>query len=107
MANIELMQVAPSGDQICNQYKWRHLVAKSGTNASGAIQVTKFVANASSATWWPRLEPMVTVLHVGQIPSSQDYLKLLSARKLIQVEMLYSGYVVPLAMSYSWEQPAS
>ena len=34
---LELMQVAQSGGQICNQCKWRHLVAKIGTNASGAI----------------------------------------------------------------------
>ena len=31
------MQVVPSGDQICNQCMWLHLVAKFGTNASGAI----------------------------------------------------------------------
>ena len=39
------MQVAPSGGQICNQCKWRHLVAKFGTNASGAI-------------WWPIFQLM-------------------------------------------------
>ena len=38
--NLELMQVAPSGGQIC---KWPHLVLKFGTNASGAI-------------WWPNLD---------------------------------------------------
>ena len=31
------MQVTPSGGQICNQCKWRHLVAKFGTNASGIL----------------------------------------------------------------------
>ena len=36
---------APSGGQICNLCKWRHLVAK-------------FVTNASGATWWPNFEPM-------------------------------------------------
>ena len=60
--------------------------------------MTKFVTNASSATWWPKLEPMLIALHVGQISFSQDYFKLLSVRKLIQVEMLYPGSVVPLAM---------
>ena len=30
-------QVAPSGDQIWNYCKWRHLVAKFWTDASGAI----------------------------------------------------------------------
>ena len=43
--NLQLMQVAPSGGQICNQFKWRHLVAE-------------FVTDASGATWWPNLEPM-------------------------------------------------
>ena len=42
---MQLMQVAPSGGQICNLCKWRHLVAK-------------FVTDASGATWWPNLEPM-------------------------------------------------
>ena len=36
---------APSGGQICNQCKWRHLVAKFGTDSSGTI-------------WWPNLEVM-------------------------------------------------
>ena len=31
------MQVVPSGGQICNQCKWRHLVAKIVTNTSDAI----------------------------------------------------------------------
>ena len=30
--HVELMQVAPPVGQICNQYKWRHLVAKFITN---------------------------------------------------------------------------
>ena len=37
------MQVAPPGDQVCYQCKWRHLMAKFGTSASGA-------------TWWPSLK---------------------------------------------------
>ena len=36
-SNLQLMQVAPSGGQICNACKWRHLVAKFATYASGAI----------------------------------------------------------------------
>ena len=31
------MQVAPSGGQICDQCKWRHLVAKFATNAGAAM----------------------------------------------------------------------
>ena len=34
---VQLMQVVPSGGQICNWCKWRHLVAKFTTNASCAI----------------------------------------------------------------------
>ena len=35
--NLQLMQVAPSGGQICNLCKWPHLVDKFAHNASGAI----------------------------------------------------------------------
>ena len=35
-------------------YKWRHLVGKFATNASGAI-------------WWPKLKQMLIALHIGQI----------------------------------------
>ena len=51
---LQLMQVAPSGGQICNLCKWCHLVAK-------------LVTKANIATWWPKLEPMLIALHVGQI----------------------------------------
>ena len=62
------------------------------------MQVALSGGHARSAIWWPKLEPMLIALHVGQISFSQDYFKLLSVRKLIQVEMLYPGSVVPLAM---------
>ena len=29
--------------------------------------MAKFVTNASSATWWPKLEPMLIALHIGRI----------------------------------------
>ena len=48
------MQVVPSGGQICNQCKWRHLVAKFATYASGAI-------------WWPNLHLMQVASSGGQI----------------------------------------
>ena len=51
---LESMQVVPSGGQIFNQCKWRHLVAKIGTNASGAI-------------WWPNLQLMQVAPSGGQI----------------------------------------
>ena len=46
------MQVAPFGGPICNQCKWRHLVAKFATNASGAI-------------WWPNLELMQVAFYLA------------------------------------------
>ena len=74
--NLELMQVVPSGGQICNQCKWRHLVAKFETNASGAI-------------WWPNLQ----LIQVA--PSGNHALWSLN---LVQVTESISGSVVPLAM---------
>ena len=42
------MQVTPPGDQICNLYKWRHLVTK----LSGALYLmAKFVLIGQSAKW--------------------------------------------------------
>ena len=73
------MQVVPSGGQICNQCKWRHLVAKFGTNASGAIwwpilqlmQVApsggQFATNASGAIWWTILQLMQVTQPGGKI----------------------------------------
>ena len=52
--NLLLMQVAPSGGQICNYCKWRHLMAIFATNASGTI-------------WWPNLQLMQVAPSGGQI----------------------------------------
>ena len=74
------MQLAPSGGQIWNQCKWRHLVDNFVTNASGAIRwptlqlaqevssgdqicklqhlMTKLATNAIGAIWWQNLELM-------------------------------------------------
>ena len=59
-SNLQLMQVVPSGGQICNSCKWRHLVAK-------------FVTDASGATWW-LLEPMQVAffLLAGEITQVKD-----------------------------------
>ena len=43
--NLQLMQVAPPGGQICNRCNKRLLV-------------TSFLINASGATWWPNLQIM-------------------------------------------------
>ena len=53
------MQMAPSGGQICNLCKWRHLVAKFETYASGA-------------TWWPNLEPMQVAIFLSAGEITQD-----------------------------------
>ena len=52
--NQILNQVVPSVGQICNYYKWHHLVAKFATNASGDI-------------WWPYLQLMQDAPSHGQI----------------------------------------
>ena len=48
------MQVVPSGGQIRNQCKWRHLVAKFATYASGTI-------------WWSNLQLMQVAPSGGRI----------------------------------------
>ena len=51
------------GGKICNLCKWRHLVAKFETNASGR----KFATNASGAIWWSNLQIIQVVPSFGQI----------------------------------------
>ena len=48
------MHVMLPGSQLWNQCKWRHLVAKFATNASGAM-------------WWPNLELIQVAPSGGQI----------------------------------------
>ena len=51
-ANLQLMQLAQTGGHICNLCKWRHLVGKFPTSASGAmlllnsIQVTESISGS-------------------------------------------------------------
>ena len=47
------MQVAPPDDQIGIKCKWRHLMTKLGSNASGATWRLHFVTCASGSFWWP------------------------------------------------------
>ena len=64
------------------QCKWLKLVGKFATNPSSA----NFSTHASGAIWWPNLELMqVEPPLVGEIT---------------QVQMLYPGSVVPLAMFF-------
>ena len=55
------MQVVPYGGQIFNQCKWRHLIAKFGTNASGA----KIGTNANCNTCWPNLEQILVAFYLA------------------------------------------
>ena len=41
--NLQQMQVAPFGGQICNFLKWLHLVAKFATNASGVMLLLNLI----------------------------------------------------------------
>ena len=60
------MKEAPSGDQIWNLCKWRHLVTKFGTNASAAI-------------WWPKkLQPLK---HLVKLRKSSQVMILPDIRK--------------------------
>ena len=54
----------PSGDQIWNLFKWRVLVAKFLTNASGG-QICNFT---SGAIWWPNLEPLQAKIQINVSP---------------------------------------
>ena len=50
-SKLEPMQVLPSGDQICNQFKWSFLVV---TNAMAPF-VVNFITSSSGAMWWSNL----------------------------------------------------
>ena len=50
VAKSKTNAVAPPGGQICKYCKWRYLVAKFLTNA-----VAKLRTYTSGATWWPNL----------------------------------------------------
>ena len=49
---MQLMQVAPSGGQICNQCQWRHLVAKFGTNTSHGVNFWVRCASGNVYSFW-------------------------------------------------------
>ena len=91
---MQLMQVVPSGDHICNKCEWRHLVAKFATYGSCAIWwpnlqlmqvaqsggqicnlckwrhlVAKFTTYASGAIWWPNLLLMQVAPYCCQVQS--------------------------------------
>jgi len=78
------MKVPPSGGQICNLCKWRHLVAKFATNTSGAI-------------WWSNLQLKQVV-----VKYATNAIGAMLLLKLIQVTESISGSVVPLATFDRW-----
>ena len=83
---MQLMQVMPSCGQICNSCKWRYLLAKFATNASGAI-------------WWSNLQLMQLAPSGGQI------CKFIASSAMLLPNLVtesISGSVVPLAMFLTW-----
>ena len=92
------------------QCKWRHLITKFWNNLQ-EIRKCIFCNKSENAysreiqNWnianlmlWNAIGSQSRFSGLEWSSSSQDYFKLLSVRKLIQVEMLYPGSVVPLAM---------
>ena len=70
------MQVAPSCGHICNKWKWRHLVAKFGTNPNGA-------------TWWPNLQ----LMQVAPLNSSYELNTLVSSLSSKKYGRLSTSFV--------------
>merc|ERR1712218_565348 len=128
MQAMQAMQVAPPGGQIIYLCKWRHLVAKFLSNASGATWwpnyllmqvappgdqivyqykwrhlVAKFLTNASGATWWPNFLLMQLAPPGGQISNKCMWYNLFmftkfASYKVPPVMVSTHGSVVPLAM---------
>ena len=70
----------------------------------------KFVTNASSATWWPKLELMLSTLHVGQWWSNFELIQVephwpnLEPR---QVAFYLAGKITQVTESIPWVRCAS
>ena len=86
-------QVAPPADvQMLNQYKWRHLVTKFGSNASGAtwklhfvtcrnyskymLIEENFVTCPSGSFWWPNFKISNKFQDFNQISGFQPNFKI-------------------------------
>ena len=61
------MQVAPSGGQICNLCKWRHLVAIFATNASGAMLLPSLIQVTDSISGSVVPLAMFKVIHAENV----------------------------------------
>ena len=62
--------------------------------------MAKFVTNASSAIWWPKLEPILIALHVGQIWNQFWWNFWWSNFELIQVEPHTIGQMEPMQVAF-------
>ena len=102
---FKLMQVAPSGGQICSSCKRRHLLANFKTNASGAI-------------WWPFLQLMQVAPSGGEFCNKCKWRHLVVKTKaistiwrqnlgLMQVEPPLAGEITQVKESIPWVRCAS
>ena len=93
------MQVAPSGGKNWNQCKWRHLVAKFKTNASGANSWPDLQAKQvapSRCQIYNHCKSRHLVAKIGTNPSEATF-KLISVRKhYFGLKSQYPRSVVPL-----------
>ena len=128
---MKLMQVAPSGGNICNECRWRHLVVKFAINASGAIWwpnlqlkckcchlVVKFATDEVGAIWWPNLQLMQVLPSGGQICSNRPGKKVPQSARLsagggsnrylgnAQIEVTLTSKVLPLCVAQSLKHSA-
>ena len=64
---LQPMQVMPSGGQIWNSCKWRHLVGKFATNVIGTIWWSKLESICKWCIRWQNWQPMQVAPSGGQI----------------------------------------
>ena len=76
---LQTMQVAPPDDQMLNQSKLWHLVAKYVTYTCGTIWWSNCATNASGAIWLPNLQPtQVTSQFLGPLCLWQCFFRCLN-----------------------------
>ena len=100
--NLQLMLLVPPSGQICNQYKWRHLVAR-------------FVTNAGATILWSNLEPMKVAPPGGKIcnlcnwwHSARDIfccrLNTLGACCVVHLALFYTTWLVDLVSHWLFRE---
>ena len=103
-ASLQLLEVAPPGDQIYSQFKWCQVMVKFRT----LYRQCGNASDSSGTIWWPNLELMQVVPSGGQICNLCNDLLILAkiisnyfqSENLFKLETLYPGSVVPLAMFF-------